>query len=91
MLGGCAAGLLPVPLQIIGAAKTTYDVGATIADEQTTSDHIISEIVEKECKTRNILDGDKYCKINPDKAMKEYIEELKQKQPLEEEKDRING
>jgi|DEB0MinimDraft_3_1074331.scaffolds.fasta_scaffold184007_1 hypothetical protein len=91
MLGGCAAGLVPLPIQILGAAKTVYDAGAIIADEKTINDHVISEIVDKECKTRSLLEGEEYCKVNLDKAIKDYIENLKTQEQLKQKKENKDG
>lgn len=57
-MNGCA---LPAPMAFLSYANTGYSTVQTIRNEKTLTDEIISEIKEKECKTRNILEKKEYC------------------------------
>jgi len=52
---------LPPAIQALSMIKTTYDVARIANDEKSLNDMVISEIMEKDCKTRNIIDGKEYC------------------------------
>jgi len=72
-LNACA---LPPAIQVTSIAKTTYDAVRIANDEKSLNDIVISEIVKKECKTRNIIEGKEYCEKTVQQKIKEYIKEL---------------
>ena len=72
MMTGCA---LPPAITFLSGAKTTWDIAAILRDEKTINDHIISDIAERECKTRNIFEGQEYCEKTLKEKLKEYIKE----------------
>ena len=69
ILGGCA---LPAPLSILNYGKLGADTVSIIGGNKTTTDHIISGMTDKDCKTSRAFSGGKYCE---DKKQ-DYIQEL---------------
>jgi hypothetical protein len=63
LVAGCA--MLPLPIQIASTGKTLYDTVRIIENEKTSTDEIASLMYKKNCKTRNILEGQEYCKDMP--------------------------
>lgn len=60
LVAGCA--FLPLPFQIASSGKTVYDTVRIIENEKTSTDELASLMYEKDCKTRNILEGRSYCR-----------------------------
>lgn len=66
LLQGCVA--LPPAIEAVvtigSTTKTIYDVNRIVEDKPTSNDEIMSEILDKECKTSNIFRGEDYCEID---------------------------
>ncbi len=58
-LGGCAG--LPPAITYLGYVKTAVDVGVYAATEKTTTDHVLSAMVEKDCALFRILNDEQVC------------------------------
>jgi hypothetical protein len=79
LLSGCALIPISVPpaLKVVGYVKTGIDAAAVVADEQTSNDVIVSTVKEKQCKTRNVLEGKEYCdSLEEDEEYKKLKKEL---------------
>ena len=87
MVTACA--VLPFPIQLLSTGKTVYDGAMMLDDKKTSTDEIVSAIKDKECKTTNIIKGQKYCQKQKTTAelLKEYIDSLKD---VEEAKESIH-
>ena len=69
---------MPPLLNVVSTAKTTWDIGAIINDEKTTTDHVVSEIKQEDCRTHRFLDGNQYCEKSLQHKLNEYIQTLEE-------------
>jgi len=74
ILVGCAA--LPAPFSYLSLGKTLTDAIAILNNKKTLTDEVVSDIVKKDCKTRNILEGQEYCVKTLKQLLQEHIDEL---------------
>jgi hypothetical protein len=65
LISGCT--FLPVPLAYLNYLRTAYDVTQIAEGEATTTDNVLSAVVDMDCKLLNALDGEDICKEEPKK------------------------
>ena len=78
-------------LKGVELAKTAYDISQWSKDKKTTTDTIVSSVLDKDCSVNNILKDNIYCSIPPPiektatEKMKDFVKDMIAE--LENEKD----
>ena len=76
-------------LKGVELAKTAYDISQWSKDKKTTTDTIVSSVLDKDCSVNNILKDNIYCSIPPsiEKTATEKMKDIVKDMILRNEKD----